>query len=92
MAELIRIVIPKIEAEWEDVAFALRFKILKVKAIKEKHKEDPKKCCRELFISWLSTDCGVSPKNWSTLLEKLREFENLATVTEEIVEKLHIAI
>jgi len=91
MADINRIIIPRIQAEWEDVAYALRYKIHNVMAIKEKHKEDPRKCCRELFINWLSTDCGVSPKNWSVLLKKLHEVENLARVTNDIVEILHIA-
>ena len=93
MADLNTIVIPRIKAEWEDVAFALRYKIVTVNSIKEKHKEDPKKCCRELFTDWLSTDHGVSPKTWSTLLNKLKEVENLATATQEIsneIEKLPI--
>ena len=93
MADLNIIVIPRIKAEWEDVAFALRYKIVTVNSIKEKHKENPKKCCRELFKDWLSTDHGVSPKTWSTLLNKLKEVEDLATATQEIsneIEKLAI--
>ena len=88
MGELNKIVIPKIAAEWEDVGFALLYDISTVNNIKEKHKEDPKKCCRELFIDWLSTSHGVSPKNWSILLEKIKEVESLTRATEQILEEL----
>jgi len=88
MSDLIRIVIPRIKAEWEDVAFALRFKIETVKAIMSKHKGDPKKCCRELLMDWLSTHHGVSPKTWSVLLKNLKQVEELVKVTEEIIKEL----
>lgn len=88
MADLSKFVIPRIKAEWEDVAFALRYKIVTVNAIKEKHNEDPKKCCRELFIDWLSTSHGVGPKTWSTLLDKLKEVEDLSAATQEIIKEL----
>lgn len=88
MADVNTIVIPRIKAEWEDVAYALRYKIVQVNAIKAKHNGDPKKCCRELFIDWLSTAHGVSPKTWSTLLDKLKEVEDLAAATHEIINEL----
>ena len=85
MAVINKIVIPRIKAEWEDVAYALHYKITMVNAIKTKHNEDPKKCCRDLLIDWLSTDHGVAPKTWSTLIEKLKEVEDLAAATQEII-------
>ena len=88
MADINHIVVPQIKAEWEDVAYALRYEITTVKAIKAKHNEDPKKCCRDLFIDWLSTDHGVGPKTWSTLLEKLKEVEDVAAATQEIINEL----
>ena len=84
MGDLITIVIPNIKAHWEEVAYVLRFKIIDVNAIKEKHKDDPKKCCQQLFIDWLSTNKGVTPKTWPTLLAKLGKVENLVAVIEEI--------
>ena len=88
MADLNYIVIPRIKAEWEDVAYALHYKIVTVNAIKEKHNENPKKCCRELFIDWLLTNHGVGPKTWSTLLDKLKEVEGLSVATQEIIKEL----
>ena len=88
MGDLITIVIPNIQAEWEEVAFVLRFKIPEVNTIKQKCKEDPRKCCRELFIEWLQADRGIGPKTWATLLDNLKEIPQLAAVTKEIELKL----
>ena len=86
--DLNEFVIPKIQAEWEDIAFALCYKIHAVKAIKVKHREDPRKCCRELLQDWLTTENGRSPKTWSTLLSALRKVNELASVTCEIEKDL----
>ena len=91
MADINNIVIPRIKAEWEDVAYALRYKISTVKAIKTNN-ENPKKCCQELFVDWLSTDHGVTPKTWSTLLEKLKEVEDLAAATNDIMKDLQKSV
>ena len=88
MGDINKIVVPKIQAEWEDVAYALRYKIPTVKAIKAKYNDDPKKCCKELLTDWLSTDNGVGPKTWSTLLDKLKEVEDLAAVTNEVMDEV----
>ena len=84
MADINRIVIPRIQAEWEDVAYALHYKIAEVNVIKVKCNENPRNYCRELFKDWLSTDHVVKPKTWSTLLTKLKEIDDLATATNEI--------
>jgi len=88
MHYLNKLIIPKIEACWEDVAYALDFNIEKVDSIKEKHKGDPKKCCQEFLKFWLKTNHGVSPKNLLTLLDKISEVEELAMVCKEVLEKL----
>jgi len=87
MGDLVTNVIPKIKAEWEDVAYALGFKIAAVTAIKEDHQKNAKKCCRELFIEWLDKGHGISPKTWTVLIEKLKKIE-LVKAAEEIVEEL----
>ena len=88
MGNINKIVVPRIQVEWEDVAFALHYKIPIVNTIKAMHNDNPKKCCKELFKDWLSTDHGVGPKTWSTLLEKLQEIEDLAAATSEIKNEL----
>ena len=89
MADINKIVIPRIQAEWEQVAFALHYSIPKVKAIKENNQYSMK-CCLELFVdcNWLSTDHGAGPKTWSTLIEKLKEVEDSTAATNEIIDKL----
>ena len=87
MGELNEIVIPKIQAEWEDVAYALVYDIPTVNNISQKCNEDPKKCCRELFKDWLSTDHGAGPKTWSTLLDKLKKVKELAAANNEIMDE-----
>ena len=88
MENINKIVIPRIQAEWEDVAHALDYEIAKVNSIKTKHNNIPKRCCRDLFIDWLSTDRGASPKTWLTLLEKLKEIDDLSSATNDIINKI----
>ena len=89
MHDLNRIVVAKVSAEWEDIAYALQYDIPAVEKINEKHSRNPTKCCKELFKNWLSTDNGAKPKIWETLLDKLKEIEELHKETEDIMETLH---
>ena len=88
MHNLNRIVVPRVSAEWEDVAYALQYDIPTVEKISLRCKENPTKCCKELFKNWLTTDNGAKPKIWHTLLDKLKEIEELYGVTEDIIKKL----
>ena len=88
MHDLNRIVVPKVSAEWEDIAYALQYDIPTVQQISVKHRENPTKCCKELFKNWLSTCNGAKPKIWQTLLDKLKEIEELHGVTEHIIKVL----
>ena len=81
-------VVPKVSAQWEDIAYALDYEISTVERISTKHNGNPIKCCKELFKDWLATSNGVKPKIWQTLLDKLKELQELNAVTEEITEKL----
>ena len=89
MHDLNRMVVPKVSAEWEDIAYALEYDIPTVKQIRNKHKENPRKCCKELFEDWLTTDNGAKPKIWQTLLDKLKEIEDLHSITDDIIKKLN---
>ena len=88
MHDLNMIVVPKVSAEWADIAYALQYEIPTVRQIKSKHNENPTKCCKELFEDWLVTSNGVTPKTWGTLLDKLKEIPDLHSVTENIKEML----
>ena len=83
MDDLNQILVPKICAEWEDVAYALRYEIPIVKFIQSKHNDDPKKCCKELLIDWLRTSNGTGPKIWLTLLDKLKKVDELTVAREK---------
>ena len=87
MWDLIKIVVPKVSAEWEDLAYSLQYSIATVKAIK-KDCSDCQPCCRKLFEDWLSTDHGAAPKTWSTLLQKIKDVDNLVAVVDDIKREL----
>lgn len=91
MQDLLKIVIPRINAEWENVAYALCYSIPNVKTISRKHKDDPEKCCKELLTDWLTTNNGARPKTWSTLFDKLNEVSELTAAREEIIELVQAA-
>ena len=76
-------------AYWKDVAYiSLQYDVPKVRAIEEKHKSDPKKCCQELFEEWVCMRRTGDLKTWITLLTRLKEVEELTAVVEEISEEL----
>ena len=91
MFHLTKIVIPSIMNEWEYIAEALRYDLATIKAIKDREQGDPKKCCREFFKDWLMTNNGAKAgqKVWSTLLDALKEVNDIATdITEDIIAKV----
>ena len=88
MKHLHQLVIPNIAAEWKTVADYLDFTLLLIKTIEQQCRNDPIKCCTELFREWLSSDYGVGPKTWSTLIKTLKEITQLSTVTKEIEQKV----
>ena len=86
MSQLYKIVVPKIMAHWEEVAYiSFHCDLAKVDAIEAKHKSDPKKCCQELVKHWMRTE---KSKTWETLLKQLNEVVELTTNVEEILEQL----
>jgi len=84
MATLIKVVVPRIAARWETVAHFLKFEISRIEIIKKQHPNDPEESCTKVFTHWLSTDDGVRPKTWETLLKTLNEIKQLTSATEEI--------
>ena len=85
MRDLTKIVIPKVMNEWEYIAEVLCYDLPTIKAISEKERNDPKRCCREFFKDWLMTNNGVraGPKVWSTLLTALKEVNEISVATRE---------
>ena len=90
MFDLISIVMPKIMNEWEYVTYALRYDVNITKSIKEKQREDPKKCCHEFFQDWLTTNNGAKagPKSWLTMIEALKQVNIADNIIEDIIAKV----
>ena len=89
MSKLLTIVVPKVAAYWEILAYCLELEISRVKIIKEKCTSNPENCCKEVFIHWLTSKEGINPKTWGTLLKTLKEIEDLKAVTEAIEKELN---
>ena len=88
MSLLLKIVIPKVATHWDTLAYYLDFEISSVELIKEKYFNNPEKCCKEVFICWLNSKEGISPKTWEVLLNILKEITDVTAVTEQIEKEL----
>ena len=84
IADLVKVVVPKVAAHWEMLAYFLGFDTSRVEIIGEKRFKDPEKCCREVFIHWVNSKEGISPKTWEVLLKILSDITELTAVTEQI--------
>ena len=89
MWKLIKVVIPKIQADWEDVAYSMNYDISIVRAIKGDFQTAEKRC-KFLFEDWLSTSRGVTPKTWNKLLERIKDVDSLKQAAEAIEQELKI--
>ena len=87
MRRLIKIVIPKIAADWEYFAYSMEYDINAVKTI-EKDCQNSNYCCKKLFEDWLTSSHGTKPKTWGKLLERIKEVESLKGTAETIEEEL----
>ena len=87
MWELTDIVIPKIEAEWENLAYCMRYRPEKVESFR-KDSQDLKECCKKLFVDWLTTGHGPTPKTYQTLLKHIKKVSALKAASEAIKEEL----
>ena len=69
--------------KWEYVAEAFRYDIEDIEIIKKREGMDPRTCCRGFFKDWLTSKRGakVGPKVWSTLLDTLKEVDEIASGT-----------
>ena len=85
MFDLTKIVIPKVMNKWEYIAEALRYDIADIEAIKHNQQGIVKKCCREFLKDWLTSNRGTGPKVWSTLLDALKEVDD---ISDETVQKI----
>ena len=87
MWNLTKIVIPKIKARWEDVAYSMGYDVYFVEATKEEFSKLDKRC-RQVFTDWLTTSHGPTPKTWEILLSKLKDVNDLVAAVESIEKAL----
>ena len=83
MWELTEIVVPNVMAEWERLAYCMRYKHREVEAF-GKNSQDLKECCMKLFGDWLETGHGPVPKTYQTLLKCIKKIKDLETASKEI--------
>ena len=89
MWDLIKIVVPKIQSEWEYVAYSMRYDVATVETFKKDYR-DSATCCTELLKDWLSSSRGVTPKTWSKLLERIKAVDSLKDASEKIEQQLYL--
>ena len=82
---IISIVIPKIKAKWEYVAYSMQYSISAVDAFK---KDDCGESCLNLFKDWLKTPHGITPTTWHTLLNRIKAVDGLQAEAEDIEREL----
>ena len=83
------IVILNTMSHWKDVALiSLEYDASIVERLEKQYSSDCKKCCFKLFVDWLETENGVSPKTWLTLLTQLNKVEGLTDKVKEIIKRL----
>ena len=90
MKQLLTSVVPRIAAKWDRVAHYLEFSIPSIQTIQRQYRDDPEECCYHLLEKWISTDQGVTPKNWTTLLSVLKQIKALTSVCNEIKKDLNL--
>ena len=87
MHELNKIVIPKIMANWEDLAYCMRYKPSDVKGFKA-DSQDLKGCCKKFLLNWITTNHDPQPKTYQALMNYINEVDDLAAASEAIKKEL----
>ena len=87
MFELIEIVIPKIKAEWETLAYRMRYTVEEINDLKG-DSQDSSEYCKILLTNWISTDHGPNPKTYLTLLKCIKKIGKLTAVSKAVEEEL----
>ena len=82
-----KVVIPEVSYCWRTIADYLDYPLAKKREIEDRQRGDPYNCCAELMEDWLTSDRGVSPKSWHTLVSVLKEVKGLSTVSVNSIEQ-----
>ena len=91
MFELTQIVIPKLAAEWESLAYCMRYTPEEVDGFRRDSQESDE-CCKKLFANWISTGHGPNPKTYQTLLKYIQRIHQLRALSGAVAEELFEAI
>ena len=87
LKKLQEIVVPEVKAEWYSLAISMEYNIPEISALKKNH-EGVQERCIGLFVDWLQTPNGCTPKTWKTLLGRIKGVSNLFASEQRIREKL----
>ena len=87
MWELERFVIPKVKAEWKDLAYCMRYQPEEVEAFR-KDSKDLQECCEKLLTDWLTTSHDLKPKTYKRLLKYIKKIDKLTAVSKTIEKNL----
>lgn len=88
MFELLEIVAPRVMAEWDSLAYCMKYRPEEVEAFKKNASSDLKECCKNLFLNWLTTGHDPKPKTYQTLLRHIKKINNLTAASEAIEREL----
>ena len=87
MFELTQIVIPKIQAEWESLAYCMKYTPEEVNDFR-RDSQDSGECCKNLLVDWISTGHDPNPKTYLVLLKYIQRIHQLRAVSEAVAEEL----
>ena len=87
MWELTEIVVPRVMAKWESLAYCMRYTPEEVSAF-NKDGKDSKECCTKLLTNWLTTGHEPKPKTYQILLKYIKKISDLAAASEAIEKEL----
>ena len=76
-------IISELAPSWRDVGYLMNFDLRgkEIETIDQKHRGDPKHCCRAMFQHWLDGN-GVRPCSWGTLIELLNDCDQEVLVQD----------
>ena len=80
-------VIPKVKASWVELAYSMHYEIDAVRGFERDGKSLDERC-RKLFEDWLTTGQGCTTKTWQTLLQCIKQVNELTATVEEIEKEL----
>ena len=87
MHELNKIVIPRIMANWDNLAYCMRYEPSDVEGFKA-NSRDLKECCKKFLLNWITTNHDPKPKTYQALLNYIDEVDDLTAASEAIKKEL----